>query len=161
MQLHFQLLCLRNCAQSLQFNSAPSWGILMLMPVNVRLKQHLCVSVCVSVYVYVYVCQIYPYEALIVSVRGQQCLPSDVDRARLEVSCYRTPLQMTNSPEQNDSPDRKEQNYSLLSHFVFHGGRGGYNVHCISQYRSNGHGDAHTGVVTLKRALAVVKRRET
>ncbi|XP_027129557.1 actin-binding LIM protein 3 [Larimichthys crocea] len=28
--------------------------------------------------------KIYPYEALIVSVRGQQCLPSDVDRARLE-----------------------------------------------------------------------------
>uniref|UniRef100_A0A8C9X4U1 Actin binding LIM protein family, member 3 n=1 Tax=Sander lucioperca TaxID=283035 RepID=A0A8C9X4U1_SANLU len=27
---------------------------------------------------------IYPYEALIVSVRGQQRLPSDVDRARLE-----------------------------------------------------------------------------
>lgn len=32
--------------------------------------------------------QIYPYEALMVSVRGQQRLPSDVDRARLEVSCY-------------------------------------------------------------------------
>lgn len=28
--------------------------------------------------------KIYPYEAIIVSVRGQQCLPSDVDRARLE-----------------------------------------------------------------------------
>uniref|UniRef100_A0A3B4GK50 HP domain-containing protein n=1 Tax=Pundamilia nyererei TaxID=303518 RepID=A0A3B4GK50_9CICH len=27
---------------------------------------------------------IYPYEALVVSVRGQQRLPSDVDRARLE-----------------------------------------------------------------------------
>ncbi|KAG7217081.1 hypothetical protein INR49_027621 [Caranx melampygus] len=28
--------------------------------------------------------KIYPYEALVVSVRGQQRLPSDVDRARLE-----------------------------------------------------------------------------
>ncbi|MED6274159.1 Actin-binding LIM protein 3, partial [Characodon lateralis] len=28
--------------------------------------------------------KIYPYEALVVSVRGQQHLPSDVDRARLE-----------------------------------------------------------------------------
>uniref|UniRef100_A0A3P9NNF3 HP domain-containing protein n=1 Tax=Poecilia reticulata TaxID=8081 RepID=A0A3P9NNF3_POERE len=28
--------------------------------------------------------RIYPYEALMVSVRGQQRLPSDVDRARLE-----------------------------------------------------------------------------
>lgn len=30
--------------------------------------------------------QIYPYEALVVSVRGQQRLPGDVDRARLEVN---------------------------------------------------------------------------
>uniref|UniRef100_A0A8C2WUQ5 Actin binding LIM protein family member 3 n=1 Tax=Cyclopterus lumpus TaxID=8103 RepID=A0A8C2WUQ5_CYCLU len=43
-----------------------------------RVSDHahsLCVCVCVW---------IYPYEAIIVSVRGQQHLPSDVDRARLE-----------------------------------------------------------------------------
>lgn len=30
--------------------------------------------------------QIYPYEALIVTTRGRNRLPKDVDRARLEVS---------------------------------------------------------------------------
>lgn len=30
--------------------------------------------------------QVYPYEALIVTTRGRNRLPKDVDRARLEVS---------------------------------------------------------------------------
>uniref|UniRef100_A0A667Z6B9 Actin binding LIM protein family, member 3 n=1 Tax=Myripristis murdjan TaxID=586833 RepID=A0A667Z6B9_9TELE len=38
-----------------------------------------CVCVCVCVREW-----IYPYEALVVTVRGQKRLPSDVDRARLE-----------------------------------------------------------------------------
>uniref|UniRef100_A0A8C9X1Q4 Actin binding LIM protein family, member 3 n=1 Tax=Sander lucioperca TaxID=283035 RepID=A0A8C9X1Q4_SANLU len=45
-----------------------------------------CKSVVVSVCLFLSLLHsvIYPYEALIVSVRGQQRLPSDVDRARLE-----------------------------------------------------------------------------
>uniref|UniRef100_A0AAQ4NRG6 Actin binding LIM protein family, member 3 n=1 Tax=Gasterosteus aculeatus aculeatus TaxID=481459 RepID=A0AAQ4NRG6_GASAC len=42
-----------------------------------RVSVLMCVSLCVCA------C-IYPYDVLIVSVRGQQRLPSDVDRARLE-----------------------------------------------------------------------------
>lgn len=33
--------------------------------------------------------QIYPYKALVVTARGQNRLPNDVDRARLEVSAKR------------------------------------------------------------------------
>uniref|UniRef100_A0AAQ5Y6K7 Actin binding LIM protein family, member 3 n=1 Tax=Amphiprion ocellaris TaxID=80972 RepID=A0AAQ5Y6K7_AMPOC len=42
-----------------------------------------CKSICVSS-IFLSLHQIYPYEALVVSVRGQKRLPSDVDRARLE-----------------------------------------------------------------------------
>lgn len=33
-----------------------------------------------------FILQIYPYESLIVTTRGRNRLPKDVDRARLEVS---------------------------------------------------------------------------
>lgn len=60
--------------------------------------------------------QVYPYEALIVTTRGRNRLPKDVDRARLEVSHFKIHLCNIHSFSVNSGYRAYPVNTGLMSY---------------------------------------------